>query len=261
MANTLERYFSLRDRVVLITGGYGYLGEVATRGLAEAGATVVVLGRDSEKFKSRLSDCKNVYFQLADVADTTSVVTAFAEVVKNFGRFDVLINNAHYGQPGAIDKVSDEAWAVTLDGTVGNYHRCIREALPYFRRKASGTIINVSSMYGMVAPDFEAYEGYPNFTNPPHYGAGKAAVLQLTRYYASLLGKENIRVNALSPGPFPNKKVQEAEKFINELARRTALNRIGQPEELVAGFIFLAGPGVSYLTGHNLVIDGGWTIK
>ena len=257
---TLETLFSLDSKIIVVTGGYGYLGQSIVRGLAGAGAVVVVIGRNRDKFDEVLGSCRNVYFQQADLSLTEEVQTAFARIKETHGSIDVLINNAHYGMGGAVDHLSDEAWAKTIDGTVGNYHRCIREVLPYFRSQRRGNIINVSSMYGMVAPDFTAYADYPAFTNPPHYGAGKAAILQLTKYFASLLGKEHIRVNAVSPGPFPSTVVQQEEGFVAELASRTALNRIGDPEELAATFIYLAAKASSYVTGQNIVVDGGWTI-
>lgn len=256
----LNSLFSLAGKVIVLTGGYGYLGEAIARGLASAGAEVVVFGRSEEKFSLKLASFKLISFETTDVTSTTSVQEAYARVNARFGKIDVLINNAHYGMSGKVDALSDEAWQATMDGTVGNYHRCLREVLPYFRKQGSGNVINVSSMYGLVAPDFDLYKAFPAFTNPPNYGAGKAATLQLTRYFASLLGKENIRVNSVSPGPFPSLNVQKHELFVEELSSRTVLGRIGQPEELIGVFIYLASSSASYMTGQNLVIDGGWTI-
>src|SRR5690606_15062193 len=113
---------------------------------------------------------------------------------------------------------------------------------------------------GMVAPDFSVYENCEEYINPPHYGAAKAGVIQLTKYFASYLGKENIRVNCISPGPFPNKEVQKNETFISNLSRKTALKRIGKPEELVGSFIYLSSDASSFITGQNIVVDGGWTV-
>jgi NAD(P)-dependent dehydrogenase (short-subunit alcohol dehydrogenase family) len=115
-------------------------------------------------------------------------------------------------------------------------------------------------MYGMVSPDFSVYEQSPDFLNPPHYGAAKAGVLQLTRYFAQYLGPKNIQVNAISPGPFPNAKTQEDKAFIKALAARTSLKRIGQPEDLMGSVVFLSSAASDFMTGQNLVVDGGWTI-
>ena len=116
-------------------------------------------------------------------------------------------------------------------------------------------------MYGMVAPQFEVYEDFPQFLNPPHYGAAKAGIIQLTKYYASYLGAFNIKVNAVTPGPFPSNPVQTEKNFIQELEKKTCLNRVGRPEDLGGAFVFLAADASNFMTGQNLVIDGGWTIK
>jgi NAD(P)-dependent dehydrogenase (short-subunit alcohol dehydrogenase family) len=116
-------------------------------------------------------------------------------------------------------------------------------------------------MYGVVAPDFDVYEGNLNFINPPHYGAAKAGILQLTRYYSSYLGKYSITVNSVTPGPFPSENVQKNKKFINKLASKTCLKRIGIPEDLSGVFIFLSSGASNYITGQNMIVDGGWTVK
>jgi gluconate 5-dehydrogenase len=114
-------------------------------------------------------------------------------------------------------------------------------------------------MYGMVAPDFTVYEDFPNFLNPPHYGAAKAGVIQMTKYFASYLAQYGILVNAVSPGAFPSKGVQEHTGFIAALNKKNPLKRIGQPDELKGVFVFLASNASTYVTGQNIAVDGGWT--
>lgn len=257
----MQTIFSLSGKVVLVTGGYGYLGHSICQGLAQSGAEVVVLGRHREKFEQSFTkENKSIYFISCDVSSTHSVQMAYQQAQQTFGKIDVLINNAFYLKGGKADQLNDEDWAYSMDGTINNYYRCIREVLPYFRAHKSGRIINVSSMYGMVAPDFTIYENHPQYVNPPHYGVGKAGVIQLTKYFASFLGKENILVNSVSPGPFPSKQVQENQSFIEVLARKTTLGRIGLPEELQGVFIFLSASASSYINGQNIAVDGGWTI-
>jgi len=253
--------FNLTGKVVLITGGYGHLGGSISKGLANQGATTIVLGRSQAKFDSAFAKTPNVSFKEFDVSSSSMVKEKIAEIVEEYGTIDVLINNAYYGRGGQTNDISDEDWAYTLDGALGSVHRCIREVLPIFRKSGKGKIINVSSMYGMVAPDFAVYDGYEQYTNPPHYGAAKAAVIQLTKYYASLLAKENIIVNAVSPGPFPNPGFQESNPgFIDNLKTRVPLGRIGQPDELRGVFVFLSSDSSNYITGQNIAVDGGWTI-
>lgn len=254
--------FSLQGQVVLLTGGYGYLGQAVARGLSAHGATVVVLGRDQAAFQTTFAAETGLHFLPCDVADTASVQAALAAAEARFGLPAVLINNAFYSRGSRPDQLTDEEFALGLDGSLGSTYRCIREVLPYLRRRGAGKIINVASMYGVVAPDFSAYEATPQFTNPPHYGAAKAGVIQLTKYFASYLGPENIQVNCVTPGAFPSPAVQQqSAEFVEQLTRRIPRGRIGQPEDLAGAFVFLASRASDFVTGHNLVVDGGWTIK
>ncbi|OJJ19307.1 gluconate 5-dehydrogenase [marine bacterium AO1-C] len=254
----MSSIFSLKDKNVLITGGYGYLGKAICEGLQAEGAKVWVLGRSKEKFEQAFQNTSQVFFEALDISDTQSIKTAFANVHRETTRIDVLINNAFYSQGQNPETMTDDDWATGVDGSLNSVYRCIREIIPYFKKQGHGKIINVSSMYGLVSPDFEVYANN-RFLNPPHYGAAKAGVLQMTRYFACYLGKENILVNAVTPGAFPSKEVQKNEDFINDLSAKTPLGRIGKPEELQGAFVFLASDASSYMTGQNIVIDGGWT--
>ncbi len=251
--------FDLTNKVIAITGGYGYLGKSISEGLAEAGATVYVLGKTAEKFHAAFPTHPHIHFTPCDISHTPSIQAALAAVYEQNGRFDVLINNAFYLQWGDPLHTPDDTWQHSIDGTLNSTYRCIREAVPYFQKQGSGKIINVSSMYGIVSPDFAIYTDAPASLNPPHYGAAKAGLLQLTRYFAWYLGPQNIQANAVSPGAFPNPQVQQNEKFIAALQQKTALKRIGNPKDLQGAFIFLSADASNYVTGHNLVVDGGWT--
>lgn len=256
--------FSLEGQVILITGGYGHLGRAIVMGLVDQGAKLVVLGRDEAAFHTafvELIASSQVHFISCDVASTDSVEAAFAASHTAFGLPSVLINNAFYSRGNQPENLTDEEFAFGLDGSLGSTYRCIRAVIPQLRERGSGKIINVASMYGVVAPDFEAYAATPQFTNPPHYGAAKAGVIQLTRYFASYLGKENIQVNCVTPGAFPSQPVQAHTEFISELTQRIPLGRIGQPEDLQGAFVFLSSQASNFVTGHNLVVDGGWTIR
>jgi len=157
--------------------------------------------------------------------------------------------------------MTDEDWQIGIDGTLNSVFRCVREIIPYFKKNNSGKIINVSSMYGVVAPQFEVYDEFPQFLNPPHYGAAKAGIIQLTKYYASYLGQFGINVNTVTPGPFPSIPVQKEIGFVEALKRKTCLDRIGNPEDLAGAFVFLASEASNYITGQNIIVDGGWTSK
>lgn len=259
--DSIVHSFNLSDKVILITGGYGHLGKAITESLLFHKAKVVVLGRSKDKFQKVFVNNTNLHFLSCDISSTTSIKNAYNQAHNQFNSIDVLINNAYYMQGQSPENMRDEDWETSIDGTLNSVFRCIREVIPYMKNQNSGKIINLSSMYGMVAPQFEVYEDFPEYLNPAPYGAAKAGIIQLTKYYASYLGIFGIQVNAVSPGPFPSEKVQESKKFIDDLATKTCLNRIGKPEDLAGAFVFLSSEASNYVTGQNIVVDGGWTAK
>jgi NAD(P)-dependent dehydrogenase (short-subunit alcohol dehydrogenase family) len=262
ITNHQMNLFSLKNKVILITGGYGHLGKSISEGLAEQGAVVVVLARNESKFNDVFqgSKLKNIHFHTFNIAITESIKTGFQAIYDRFGQIDVLINNAYYMRSNTPEMLTDDDWNYSIDGSLNSVYRCIREVLPYLKQSKSGRIINVGSMYGMVSPDFIVYEGFSSFLNPPHYGAAKAGIIQLTKYFASYLAKYGILVNTVSPGAFPSKGVQEHSGFIDALNAKNPLKRIGQPDELKGVFVFLSSDASTYITGQNIAVDGGWTM-
>lgn len=261
----MNKIFSLRDKIAVVSGGYGHLGSAMVECLLEAEAKVVVAGRDQDKFDVRFGYCVNeqLSFVQMDILSTDSVVRAFKEVIATHGKIDILVNNAHSTMGNDPEQMSDEDWAYTLDGVLGSVHRCIREVIPYMKVACAGKIINISSMYGLVSPDFRIYDGdsCAPYRNPPHYGAAKAGIIQLTKYYAVYLGEFNIQVNSVSPGPFPKQNFQnESPEFINRLKLKTPLNRIGEPKDIKGVIALLSSSASDFITGQNIVVDGGWTI-
>lgn len=255
--------FDLTGKVILLTGGYGYLGKAAAESLVYHGGTVYVLGRTKDKFDQAFSRHpevgKRLHFQHCDVAETSSIQEAYGSVLSQESQIDVLINNAFYLDGQNPLTMTDEQWNTGIDGTLSSVFRCIREVIPHIEKSKSARIINISSMYGVVAPDFNVYEDFQEMLNPPHYGAAKAGVVQLSKYYASYLGKKGITVNTVTPGPYPPESVQEKDKFIILLEEKTLLKRIGKPEDLAGAFVFLASDASGYITGQNIIVDGGWT--
>lgn len=255
--------FDLSGKVVVITGGYGYLGKAICESLLFHGAHVVVLGKSKDKFTSAFGahDIKQLSFITCDISSTSQIQTAISEVFSHQGRIDVLINNAVYSRGRNPESISDQDWSYTLEGVLSSTYKLIREVIPVMKNQKSGSIINVSSMYGVVAPQFEVYEQFPDFLNPPHYGAAKAGIIQMTKYFASYLGNQGILVNSVTPGPFPSVSISENQEFIKELEAKTCLGRVGKPEDLAGIFVFLSSEASKFITGHNFVVDGGWTIK
>jgi NAD(P)-dependent dehydrogenase (short-subunit alcohol dehydrogenase family) len=253
--------FDLKGKVVLVTGGYGHLGKAISESLVYHNAIVYVLGRNKSKFDDAFHKNSKINFISCDISDSENIEKSFEEVLAKEGCIDTVINNAFYSRGQSPEEMLQEDFDYCLDGTLSSVFRVIKALIPIYKKQQMGKIINVSSMYGIVAPQFEAYNEYPEYLNPPHYGAAKAGVIQLTKYYASYLGRYNIKVNCITPGPFPSCAVLEKQGFIEELKKRTCLGRIGTPEDLAGAFVFFASDASNFITGQNVVIDGGWTIK
>ena len=253
--------FSLDGKNVILTGGCGNLGRVMAEYLLEYGARLFITTHTDSRIDGLEGDVRYIR---CDLTDTASVRAMFAGVAEAGGP-DVLINNAAYGGGAGgkrmtktrMEDFDDETWAYGLDGTVGVAFRCIRESIPYFRARGKGSVVNISSMYGMVAPDHSIY-GDTGQNSPVTYGAGKAGVIQLTRYAASYLAPDGIRVNCITPGPFPKTEGMDPA-FLTTLRKKTMLGRTGDPKELAGPLLLLCSDASSYMTGANLVVDGGWT--
>lgn len=259
--------FTMEGKNVIFTGGCGALGRVMVKALLEYGANVAV-PEMCDRFDESFDQYKNnnkLKVIITDLSSTESIKASFSEADKAFGGIDVLVNCAAYGGGAGgksceyrLDKIDDETWENGVDGTLNVIFRCTREVIPYFDKKGKGTIVNVGSMYGLIAPDFEIYgDNIP--WSPPTYGAGKAGVLQFTRYCASALARRNIRVNSITPGPFPGITPATDMEFIGRLSNKTMLKRTGKAEELNGALLLLASDASSFMTGTNIVVDGGMT--
>lgn len=253
--------FDLTDRVALVTGGYSHLGSAMTAGLLAFNSRVIVVGRSWEKFKAAFPQpLAGLSFVEANVSDSTSVERLMDHIAREHGRIDILINNASQTFGCGVVDVSDTDWAATLDAVLGAAYRVTRVAFDLLKKSNMPRIINVASMYGIVSPDPALYADLDVHANPPHYGAGKAALIQLTKYFAVAFARHGIRVNAIAPGPFPTPSVQAAHPtFVKRLGKRTVVGRIGIPDDLVGVTVLLASAASEYITGQCISVDGGWT--
>ena len=255
--------FRLEGRTALVTGAAGHLGSAMVDALAEAGAHVILNGRNLGRLEAQRDAliARGHAASLApfDIMDAPARSGAMAKIA----RLDVLVNNAYTGRPGTIAMAEPEDFARAFESGVYAGFAILRESLPALRKAVAATgsaaVINIASMYGHVSPDPRLY-GDSGLNSAPWYGAAKGGLLQLTRYLACHLAPERIRVNAISPGPFPRTEIgKQKSDFVERLAAKTPLGRIGEPQEIAGPLLFLASDASSYVTGINLPVDGGWT--
>ncbi len=260
-----DNLFDLHGKTIVITGGAGYLGSAMSEALASYGADLFILGHNSEKNRDKADELKARYHLRVcesypfDISDIQIIKDTFKRIKEKTEKIDVLINNAYYiGPVHKIEDYEEEEWNQGIDGTINSVFRVTKAVIPYMIQQNSGNIINIASMYGMVSPDMGIY-GDSGQNNPANYGAGKAAVIQFTKYIACVYGEKGIRSNAVSPGSFPDKETCRKERFIRNLENKVPLKRIGEPEELKGIIVFLASDSSKYVNGQNIAVDGGWT--
>lgn len=267
MANQMDKkgseIFRLDGRRAFVSGAAGHLGEAMARGLGEAGAHVILNGRDAGKLEVLASalQVEGISAETAafDIMDTDAIKQTFGAME----RLDIIVNNAYTGRPGALDTATGDDFEMAFKSSVTASFEITRAAIPAMEKAVAdvghASVINISTMYGQVSPDPGLY-GASGLNSPPFYGPAKAGVTQLTRYLAAHLADKKIRVNSVSPGPFPNPGIQAAKPdFIARLAAKTPLGRIAQPNEMKGAVIFLASDASTFVTGINMPVDGGWT--
>jgi NAD(P)-dependent dehydrogenase (short-subunit alcohol dehydrogenase family) len=258
---TIQQLFDLTGKVALISGATGYLGASMARALAEAGAHVVVTSRDQSRAEAAAAGLPTVAGQThcgveLDHMDEDSLHQGFDRAVERMGRIDVLINNGH--EPVASD------WT-TIDGA--QFTRQLANATGYFllarllrdhvvARGVPGSIILLGSMYGVVGSYPDAYEGV-TAASPVAYHTLKGGIVHLTRHLAVYWAGDGVRVNCLSPGPFPQPAA--SAEMVTRLKTKSPMQRMGRPHELKGALLLLASDAGSYITGQNLIVDGGWT--
>jgi NAD(P)-dependent dehydrogenase (short-subunit alcohol dehydrogenase family) len=249
--------FDLRGRVALVTGGSKGLGKAMARGLAEAGAQIAISSRHEDELKqaaaeiARGTDVKVAYFK-ADMGRREEVRHLAEKVLAEFGRVDILINNAGGNRLGAIDKITDEDWDSVIEVNLTSCMVLTRALVPQMKERRWGRIIHISSIMGLASKEERDV-----------YSATKSALIGLARANALDLGAFGITVNCLAPGPFltdlPGKLLSDAQKQV--FASRTALGRWAEPSELAGPALLLASEAGGYITGAVLVVDGGTLIK
>jgi NAD(P)-dependent dehydrogenase (short-subunit alcohol dehydrogenase family) len=249
--------FNLKGKVALVTGGSKGLGKAMARGLAEAGADIVVSSRHENELKPALEEIlqgterKGRYF-VADMSRRAEVLRLARTALEEMGRIDILVNNAGTNIPQAIDQIKDEDWDKIMEINLNSIMVLTRALVPQMKSRGWGRVIHISSVMGFISKE-----------GRNAYSATKAALIGLARSNALDLGRFGITVNCIAPGPFltdlPGRLLSTEEK--QEFARLTALGRWAEPRELVGPVLLLASDAGSYITGETLVVDGGWLAR
>jgi len=265
--------FDITDRVAIVTGGAGLLGRSHAMTLASAGAVVVIADVRKQAAEETAEDVRAATGRgcqplAVNVSDGGSVEAMIEQVLERYGRIDILVNNAaldpkfdreHAAQHStSFEEFPLEAWQQAMDVNITGMFLCAQAVAPTMVAAGSGAIVNISSTYGLVGPDQRLYEreGESQQYKPVTYSVAKAAALGLTRYLATYFAGKGIRVNALTPGGV---FAGHDDEFVRRYSAKTVLGRMAEKEEISSALLFLVSDASSYMTGANLVVDGGWT--
>ena len=240
----------LQDKIIVVTGGSGLLGRAILEHVKGEGA--IALNMDVNvpgNINSGTINC--------DITNENSVQVALEEIVQTYGRIDGWVNNAYprtadWGNK--FENISTNSWRENIDGQLNSLFICCKLVLAVMKNN-NGSIVNIASVYGVVGPDFGVYDG-TDMTMPAAYSAIKGGMINFTRYLASYYGPLGVRLNCVSPGGIFD---SQNERFVKQYEQRVPMRRMGKPQEIAPSVSFLLSDEAAYITGHNLIVDGGWT--
>ncbi|MFH1310722.1 MAG: oxidoreductase [Candidatus Omnitrophota bacterium] len=255
--------FSLNDKTVFVTGGAGLLGSEVCKAVASLGARLILLDVNNAKGEALTSEIiKNGFkasFEYFDISDIDNVEKNIIQLIQKFKNADVWVNAAYprtedWG--ASLENLKISSWRKNIDMHLNGYFFSAQKIAEQMKEQKRGSIINFASIYGIVAPDFYLYKD-TKMTMPAAYSAIKGGIINFTKYLAAYYGKYNIRVNAVSPGGVYD---NQPETFVSRYNEKTPLGRMANKEDIAGAVIYLASNASSYVTGHNLVVDGGWSV-
>jgi len=266
----LSNLFSLTNKIAIVTGALGLLGKNHCHALSEAGANVVVVDLDENNCKSFAESLTTKSIGVAcDITNVDSIKKLKEIALKTFGKIDILVNNAAindmFENPTAAAEQSKfenyplELWQKSLDVNLTGTFLCSQILGSEMAKAGKGSIINIASTYGIVAPNQSIYKkenGEQSFYKSAAYPVTKGAIISFTRFLAAYWGNKGVRVNTLSPGGVEN---NQEEYFLKNYSQATPLGKMAQPTDYKGAIVFLASDASGYMTGANLVVDGGWT--
>tara|TARA_B110000971_G_C19873850_1_gene437481 strand:- start:163 stop:900 length:738 start_codon:yes stop_codon:yes gene_type:complete len=242
---------TLKDKIIIVTGGSGLIGRELIADINSKGGRAINADVGVE------TNPQHGTLQM-DITDDQSIQNGFELIVAKFGRIDGLVNNAYprtndWGNK--FEDINPDSWRKNIDMQLNSYFVCSQKALKIMVEQKSGTIVNIASIYGVVGNDFSLYEEYGG-TSPAAYSAIKGGIINFTRYLASYYGSKGIRVNCASPGGIFD---QQHPSFVKRYEAKVPMGRLGNPKDIAPAVSFLLSDEAKYITGQNLIIDGGWT--
>lgn len=241
----------LSNQVILVTGGCGLLGESIIQRLQSEGAMVVNADINVTESADLTSVC-------CDITSEQSIRDTVSKIVKHYGKIDGLVNNAYPRTDDwglKFENIPFTSWQKNVDFQLNSYFSMSQQVLKSMKKNNSGSIVNIASIYGVVGPDFSLYDD-TNMTMPAAYAAIKGGLINFSRYLASYFGPFGVRVNTVSPGGVFN---HQPESFVKRYETKTPLRRMASPSDISPAVSFLLSNEAAYITGQNLIIDGGWT--
>jgi NAD(P)-dependent dehydrogenase (short-subunit alcohol dehydrogenase family) len=269
-SSKIPELFSLNGRVAIVTGALGLIGKNHCKALTEAGASVVVCDTDERKCKEFVTTFSDKSIGIGvDISNKKSILNLKNEIIEKFGKVDILVNNAALNdsfenpqtaaEQSMFENYPLELWQKSLDVNVTGMFLCSQIIGTMMAERGNGSIINIASTYGITAPDQSIYKnenGEQTFYKSASYPVAKGAVIMFTKFLAAYWGEKGVRVNTLSPGGVEN---NQEDYFVKNYSAKTPLGRMAQPTDYKGALVFLASDASNYMTGANLVVDGGWT--
>lgn len=267
MNKSINKLFTLKNKNIIITGSAGRLGSEFSTILSEAGANIILIDVDKKNNSKLEKHLQKKYKTKAksyvtNIKNANEILELKNNIANDFKNIHGLINNAHVSFSPKLKKFCLEDYPLSVWNEyleihlTGTFLMC-KEFGPMMVNNNSGSIVNISSIYGIVGPDQKIY-GKSRLFTPPSYSAVKSGILNLTRYFATYWEKKNVRVNTLTPGGVEDKKYQSSE-FIKNYSSKTILGRMAKKNDYNGAILFLMSDASKYMTGSNLIIDGGWT--
>ena len=258
-----KKMLNFEGKNIVVSGGLGLIGSSVCDAFLEFGGNVIVADIDEKKFEKMRSGkgdvAERLCFEYFDISDRENAGNHIQDMIKHSGNVDVWVNLAYPKTADwseNIEDVSFGSWDENMRIHLGGYFWTSKLVLEHMKNQKKGVLINFGSIYGIVGPHFDIYEN-TGMTVPVAYSAIKGAIVNLSRYFAALYGPFNVRVNTVCPGG-----VEDGQdgSFIERYSKLTPLRRMARPEEAALPTVFLASEGASYINGHTLMVDGGWTI-